>query len=62
MTDHELLEQLRTELPRLLREHPEVRHELWGLMLEAFPSRQEFLALWHEVGALREAAPAASRR
>jgi hypothetical protein len=54
MADAELLEQLRRALPRLLREHPEVRHELWGLMLEAFPSRQEFLAFLEELRALRE--------
>ena len=54
MTDHELLDQLRTELPRLLREPPEVRYEPWGLMLEAFPSRQEFLDLGHEVRVSRE--------
>ena len=54
MAEAELLEQLRRELPRLLREHPEVRHELWGLMLEAFPSRQEFLAFLEELRALRE--------
>jgi hypothetical protein len=56
MAERELLERLRTELPRLLREHPEVRHELWGLMLEAFPSRQEFLELLQEVRTSREAA------
>ena len=54
MTDGELIEQLRRALPQLLREHPEVRHELWGLMLEAFPSRQEFLAFLEELRALRE--------
>jgi hypothetical protein len=54
MADAELLEQLRRVLPRLLREHPEVRHELWGLMLEAFPSRQEFLDFLEELRALRE--------
>lgn len=54
MADTELIEQLRSELPRLLREHPEVRHELWGLMLEAFPSRQEFMALLEEMRAFRE--------
>jgi hypothetical protein len=48
------IEQLRRELPRLLREHPEVRHELWGLMLEAFPSRQEFVTLLEEIRAFRE--------
>jgi hypothetical protein len=41
-------------LPTLLREHPEVRHELWGMMLEAFPSRQEFMVLLDEMRALRE--------
>jgi hypothetical protein len=54
MADAELIEQLRRTLPQLLREHPEVRHELWGLMLEAFPSRQEFLAFLDELRALRE--------
>jgi hypothetical protein len=54
MADAELIEQLRRALPQLLREHPEVRHELWGLMLEAFPSRQEFLAFLDELRALRE--------
>jgi hypothetical protein len=54
MAEAELIEQLRRALPRLLREHPEVRHELWGLMLEAFPSRQEFLAFLEELRALRE--------
>jgi hypothetical protein len=54
VSDTDLLERLRTELPRLLREHPEVRHELWGLMLEAFPSRQEFLEVLRELRAFRE--------
>lgn len=52
--DLELLREiLQTELPRLLREHPEARHELWGIMLEAFPSRQEFNALLEELRAFR---------
>ena len=54
MADAELIEQLRRALPQLLREHPEVRHELWGLMLEAIPSRQELLAFLEELRALRE--------
>lgn len=45
---------LRTELPRVLREHPEVRHELWGLMLETFPARQEFAQILAELRAFRE--------
>ena len=49
MADAEFIEQLRQNLPRLLREHPEVRHELWGIMLEAFPSRQEFKELLQEM-------------
>ncbi len=32
---------LRVEIPRFIREHPETRHEIWGMMLELFPSRQE---------------------
>ncbi len=54
MAESDLLERLRTELPRLLREHPEVRHEVWGLRLEAFPSREEFARLLDEVRVLRE--------
>jgi hypothetical protein len=54
MADAEFIEQLRQNLPRLLRERPEVRHELWGIMLEAFPSRQEFMELLQEMRALRE--------
>jgi hypothetical protein len=54
MADAEFIEQLRRNLPRLLREHPEVRHELWGIMLEAFPSRQEFMELLQEMRAFRE--------
>jgi hypothetical protein len=54
MADAAFIEQLRQNLPRLLREHPEVRHELWGIMLEAFPSRQEFMELLQEMRAFRE--------
>ena len=54
MAETEFIEQLRRDLPTLLREHPEVRHELWGMMLEAFPSRQEFRALLDEMRSMRE--------
>jgi hypothetical protein len=54
LADADFIEQLRQNLPRLLREHPEVRHELWGIMLEAFPSRQEFMELLQEMRAFRE--------
>jgi hypothetical protein len=54
MANTEFIEQLRTELPKLLRERPEVRHEVWGIMLEAFPSRQEFMALLEEMRTARE--------
>jgi len=47
-------ELLKTELPRLLREHPESRHEIWGLMLESFPSRQEFAMLHQDLRDFRE--------
>jgi hypothetical protein len=59
MADTSFIEQLRQELPRLLREHPEMRHELMGMMLEGFPSRQEFMALIDE---LREAREETNRR
>jgi hypothetical protein len=49
-----LVQLLRTELPRLLRDFPEVRHEVWGIFLEAFPSRQEFTVLLEELRAFRE--------
>ena len=54
MQPQEFAQLLRAELPRLLREHPEVRHEIWGLMLEVFPSRQEFGSLLEELRAFRE--------
>jgi hypothetical protein len=54
MADTAFIEQLRRELPALLREHPEVRHEISGIMLEAFPSRQEFMALLDEMRVARE--------
>ena len=54
MAETTFIEQLRQELPRLLRERPEVRYELWGMMLEAFPSRQEFMDLLEEMRASRE--------
>ena len=54
MAETTFIEQLRQELPRLFRERPEVRYELWGMMLEAFPSRQEFMDLLEEMRASRE--------
>ena len=40
-SEEKLLDLIRAGLPRLLREHPELRHELAGILAEAFPSRQE---------------------
>ncbi|OQY82074.1 MAG: hypothetical protein B6D41_18720 [Chloroflexi bacterium UTCFX4] len=45
---------LQEELPRVIREHPEVRYELRGMMLEAFPSRDEFNQLLEELRQHRE--------
>jgi hypothetical protein len=42
-------ELLKTEFPRLLREHPESRHELFGIILEAYPSREETHVLFEEL-------------
>jgi hypothetical protein len=54
MVETAFIEQLRQALPQLLRERPEVRYELWGMMLEAFPSRQEFADLLEEMRASRQ--------
>jgi hypothetical protein len=54
MQPEEFAQLLRAELPRLLREHPEVRHEIWGIFLEAFPARQELTTLLEEIRAFRE--------
>ena len=48
-------EMLKTELPRLLHEYPETRYEIWDLMLEVFPAREETNRLLEEIQALREA-------
>lgn len=52
--EERLLDLIRTSLPRLLREHPEIRHEVAGILAEAFPSRQEFGEMLAEIRALRE--------
>ncbi|MBI4574341.1 MAG: hypothetical protein HY713_13780 [candidate division NC10 bacterium] len=54
MEPAEVTHLLRTELPKVLREHPEVRHEVLGIMLETFPSRQEFAQMLDELRAFRE--------
>jgi len=54
MQPEEFAQLLRTEFPCLLREHPEVRHEIWGLFLEAFPATQELVTLLDEIRAFRE--------
>ncbi|HXH13447.1 MAG TPA: hypothetical protein VNP04_27190 [Alphaproteobacteria bacterium] len=51
--EERLLDLIRTALPRLLREHPEFRHEVAGILAEAFPTRQEFAELLEEIRALR---------
>jgi hypothetical protein len=53
MADAEFIEQLRQNLPRLLREHPEVRHERLDSMLDAFPFRWEYAAALEEICAWR---------
>lgn len=52
--EERFLELIRTALPRLLREHPEFRYEVAGILAEAFPTRQEFGEMLAEVRALRE--------
>ena len=53
-SEEKLLDLIRAGLPRLLREHPELRHELAGILAEAFPSRQEFGEILGEIRSLRE--------
>jgi len=52
ITKDEFMQLLREGLPRLLREHPEVRHEVFSILLEVFPGRQEFAAVLEEIRSL----------
>jgi hypothetical protein len=45
---------IRTILPRLLKEKPDFRHEVVGILAEAFPTRAEFSEIVTELRALRE--------
>ena len=49
MADAGIIEQLRQHLPRLLREHPEVRHKRLDTMLDAFPIHWEYQAVLEEM-------------
>jgi len=53
-SEEKLLALVRTSLPRLLREHPDLRYEVAGILAEAFPTRQEFGEMLAEVRTLRE--------
>jgi hypothetical protein len=53
MADAEFIEQLRQNLPRLLREHPEVRHKQLDLVLDTFPRQWEYAAVLEEICAWR---------
>jgi hypothetical protein len=53
MEREELLTLLAKELPRFLREHPEARYELMGLLAEVFARRNEFQEI---LSAIREVA------
>ncbi len=54
LPEERLLELIRNSLPRLLRERPDLRHEVAGILAEAFPSRQEFGEMLAEIRTLRE--------
>jgi len=45
---------IRTALPHLLRDSPEFRHEVAGILAEVFPTRQEFGEMVGEIRGLRE--------
>lgn len=52
--EERMLALIRTALPRLLRDSPEFRHEVAGILAEVFPTRQEFGEMVGEIRALRE--------
>jgi len=52
--EEQILDLIRTTLPRLLRERPEFRHEVAGILAEVFPTRQEFGEMLAEIRMLRE--------
>jgi hypothetical protein len=54
LPEDQLLALIRQALPRLLREHPDLRHEVAGILAEAFPTRQEFAEVLGEIRALRQ--------
>jgi hypothetical protein len=53
-SEERLLDLIRTSLPRLFRDHPELRHEVAGILAEAFPTRQEFAEMLAEIRTMRE--------
>lgn len=54
MSEEQLLELIRTTLPRLLRERPDFHHEVAGILAEVFSTHQEFGEMLAEIRALRE--------
>lgn len=52
--EEQLLDLIRTTLPRLLQERPEFRHEVAGILAEALPTRQEFGEMPAEIRVLRD--------
>jgi len=40
LSENTILDLIRASLPRLLRNHTELRHEVAGILAEAFPTRQ----------------------
>jgi len=53
MADAGFIEQLRQNLPRLLREHPEVSHKQLDLILDTFPRQWEYAVVLEEICAWR---------
>jgi len=54
LPEEQILDLIRTTLPRILRERPEFRHEVAGILAEAFPTGQEFGEMLAEIRSFRE--------
>ena len=53
LTDEELLETLETQLPALLRRHPELEQRAYAAFIEAFATKKEVAAVLAELHAFR---------
>ncbi len=53
LTDEELLETLETQLPALLKQHPELEPRVYTAFIEVFATKKEVAAVLSELRAFR---------